>query len=478
MRYPVILRLVVSLFLLAALVSTATAQQLGSQVGGQSSNQGLGDFSLGTAPSQSRPTQSLDKIVAVVNDSVVLKSELDAAVAQVKQRNNSPIGQAPPNVLRSQVLDQLIMRQLQIQQADRDGIKVSQQELQQGLGRIAQRNGMNLQQFSQAVAQSGMNMSDLREHVREEIKISKVRQSEVMGKVSISDQDVDRYLQNQSLRFSRDHEYHLRQIELALPTDAETTTVGVARDRLETLRQQIASGQTRFADVARSVSDGPHAADGGDMGWVSGDELPDSFESALAELKSGQTSDVFRGPNGMYLIKLEDERGSSPQQEDQDKVMVTEAHIRHIILKPTEIRSDAQTRDLAQQIRQRLVAGDDFANLAREYSDDKGTANQGGDVGWIPLNRVSPETQRNIKSLSQGEISRIFQTDDGYEIIKLLGERQRDETQEAKRNKVRDTLGRKRASEQGDLWLRKLRDEAYVDIRLPNYQPTPGSPGS
>lgn len=478
MRYPVLLRLVISLFPLVALVSTAAAQQLDSQVGGQTGNPGLGSFSLGT-PNTSRQTQSLDKIVAVVNDSVILKSELDAAVAQLRQRNNNQFGQAPPNVLRSQVLDQLIMRQLQIQQANRDGIKVSQQELQQGLSRIAQRNGMNLQQFSQAVAQSGMNMSDLREHVREEIKISKVRQREVMGKVSISDQDVDRYLQNQSLRFSRNHEYHLRQIELDLPAEAESTTVGVARDRLETLRQQITSGQTSFAAAARSVSDGPAAANGGDRGWVAGNDLAESFESALAELKPGQISDVFRGPKGMYLIKLEDERGGSAKQpDDQDKVMVTEAHIRHIILKPTEIRSDAQTRDLAQQIRQRLLAGDDFASLARQYSDDKGTANQGGDVGWIPLNRVSPETQRNIKSLSKGEISRIFQTDDGYEIIKLLGERQRDETQEAKRNKVRETLGRKRASEQGDLWLRKLRDEAYVDIRLPNYQPTPGSPGS
>ncbi|MGB7754524.1 MAG: peptidylprolyl isomerase [Salinisphaera sp.] len=473
MKYAFALRPAIGLLIFILALPVAGAQQLGT-------SGGLDSFSLGGMSSQNRQPQSLDKIVAVVNSDVILKSELDAAVAQLKQRNAGQIGQMPPNVLRSQVLDQLIMRQLQIQKANEVGIKVSKAELQQGLSRIAQRNNMNLQQFTQAVAQSGMNMSDLRQHVREEIKISKVRQKEVMGKVSVSDQDVDRYLQNQSLRFSRDHQYHLRQIKLDLPAGSDSTTTGVVRDRLTTLRNQITSGKTSFADAARSVSQGQHAADGGDLGWMSGSSLPDSFDSALAGLSAGQISPVFRGPDGLYLLKLENERGGSNDQSGpaQKKVMVTEAHIRHIIVKPNEIRSDARTRKLAQQIRQRLLAGDDFAALARKYSDDKGTARQGGDVGWIPLNRLSPDTRRHIKKLHKGEISHIFQTHDGYEIIKLINRRERDETQQAKRNKARETLGRKLASEEGNLWLRKLRDEAYVDIRMPNYQPTPGTPGS
>lgn len=473
MKYPSALRPLAGLLVFVLALPVAGAQQLGT-------SGGLDSFSLGGMSSQSQQPQSLDKIVAVVNDDVILKSELDAALAQLKQRNASQIGQVPSNVLRSQVLDQLIMRQLQIQKANQDGVKISNAELQQGLSRIAQRNNMNLQQFTQAVAQSGMDMSDLRNHVRDEIKISKVRQKEVMGKVSVSDQDVDRYLQNQSLRFSRGHEYHLRQIKLDVPNGADSTTIGVVRDRLKNLRNQINAGKTSFADAARSVSQGSHAANGGDLGWVSGSTLPDSFDSALAGMTAGQISSVFRGPDGLYLLKLEDERGGSAAQSDDDqkKVMVTEAHIRHIIVKPNAIRSDARTRKLAQQIRQRLLAGDDFAALARKYSDDKATARQGGDVGWIPLNRLSPDTQRHIGNLDKGEVSHIFQTNDGYEIVKLIDRRQRDETQEAKRNKARETLGRKRASEQGNLWLRKLRDEAYVDIRMPNYQPTPGTPGS
>ena len=473
MKYPSLLRPAIGWLIFVLALPLASAQQLGA--GG-----GLDSFSLGGMSSQNQKPQSLDKIVAVVNNDVILESELDAAVAQVKQQNAAQIGQMPRNVLRSQVLDQLIMRQLQIQKANQDGIKVSKAELQQGLSRIAQRNNMNLQQFTQAVQQSGMSMADLRQHVREEIKISKVRQKEVMGKVSVSDQDVDRYLQNQSLRFSRNHQYHLRQIKLDVTGGSDSTAAGVVRDRLTTLRKQITSGKTSFADAARSVSQGPNAANGGDMGWVSGARLPDSFDSALAGLKPGQVSPVFRGPDGLYLLKLENERGGKNNASDthQKKVMVTEAHIRHIILKPNEIRSDARTRKLAQQIRQRLLAGADFAALARKYSDDTSTARQGGDVGWIPLNRLSPDTRRHIEKLHKGEISHIFQTHDGYEIIKLIARRQRDETQEARRNKAREALGRKRAREKGQLWLRKLRDEAYVDIRMPNYQPTPGTPGS
>lgn len=473
MKYISKLSLIFGLLSFLLALPVAGAQSLGF-------GSGLGNLSLGGSSSQNQQSQTLDKIVAVVNDDVILKSELDAAVAQLKQRDAGQIGQIPPNVLRSQVLDQLIMRKLQIQKADEDGIKVSKAELQQGLSRIAQRNNMTLQQFKQAVAQSGMSMSDLRQRVRDEIKVSKVRQKEVMQKVAVSDQDVNRYLQNQSLRVSRNHQYHLRQIKLNLPAGAKSTATGVVRDRLENLRQQITSGKTRFADAARKVSQGQHASDGGDLGWVSGSKLPDSFDSALAGLNKGQISSVFRGPDGFYLIKLEDERGNhnTSSGQNQNKVMVTEAHVRHIILQPNEIRSDARTRKLAQQIHQRLLAGDDFATLARKYSDDKSTARQGGDVGWVPIKRLPPDTQQHIANLHKGEISPIFQTQGGYEIIKLVNRRQRDETQEAERKKARQTLGRKRAGEKGDLWLRKLRAEAYVDIRMSNYQPTPGTPGS
>ncbi|MDA3922421.1 MAG: peptidylprolyl isomerase [Salinisphaera sp.] len=432
---------------------------------------GLTSFSLGQpAQSQSGP-RKLDQIVAVVNDDVILESELDTAVAQIRQRAGSQINRVPPNVLRSQVLDQLIMRQLQIERAKQDKIKVSPSQLQSGLARIAQRNNMNMQQFTQAVSASGMSMKSLRNQIRDEILVSKVRQKEVMDKVSISDADVDQYLKNQRLRFTQDHEYHIREIQIALPDGADSTTVGVARDQLKTLRQKIVSGDLTFAEAANNNSQAEDADNGGDMGWLKGAAVPDSFDSALSGMQTGDVSKVFRGDGGLYLIKLEGERGGNAAPE-QKKVMVHEVDVSHILLKPNEIRSDARTRKLAQQIHQRLLAGDDFASLARKYSDDKATANQGGDIGWVPVDQLPPDTRRQVSGLDKGGISRIFQTQDGYEIIKLVGRRDQDQTDQSKRNEARQTLGKQRASEEGNLWLRKLRDEAYVDIRMPDYQPT------
>lgn len=464
MRYPNTIRLV---FGLAALTLYLPAAQ--AQLGGG----GLDSFSLGQPSQQSRP-QQLDKIVAVVNDDVVLESELQAAVAQLRQHAGNQISGMPSNMLQSQVLNQLIMRKLQIEQAKKDKIQVKPAELKAGIARIAQRNGMSMQQFSQAVTSSGMDMSALKERIRDEILVSKVRQREVMQKVSISDDDVDRYLQNKNLQFSRNHEYHLREIRVDLSEGTDTTTEGVARDRLSALRKQIVSGQLGFEQAALDNSQADDADDGGDMGWVEGAGLPDAFDAVLANLNSGDLSRVFRGEKGLYLIKLEGERGGNSDSNNQ-KVMVKEVDVKHIILKPNQIRSDAQTQTLAQQVRQRLVAGDDFSALAKKYSDDKATANQGGDIGWVPTNRLPPDTRRQINSLSKGEISRIFQTQDGYEIIKLVDKRQRDQTKQAERTDARQALGKQRASEEGDLWLRKLRDEAYVDIRLPNYQPPDGA---
>jgi peptidyl-prolyl cis-trans isomerase SurA len=298
-----------------------------------------------------------------------------------------------------------------------------------------------------------------------------------MQQVSVSDADVERYLDNQSRRFARGHQYHLRQIRLDLPGQANATVTGVARDRLLQLRKKIIQGKLSFADAAHSVSEGAHAAAGGDLGWVSGAQLPDRFDSALAGLSSGQISPVFQGPKGLYLIKLEGERGGQKDPDHQHQVMVTEVHLRHLILKPNEIRNDARTRELVENLYKRLQAGGDFASLARQYSDDKATAQQGGDVGWIALKRIPSQTRQRIEGLHKGDISRILKTGDGYEIIKLLDRRHSDKTEQARRNKARQALGQKRAREKGKLWLHQLRDEAYIDIRMPDYKPTPGSPG-
>lgn len=320
----------------------------------------------------SQPDQSLDKIVAVVNNDVILKSELDSAVTLLLKQRGKDFKDEPKDVLRSQVLNELITRKLQLQAADRAGIKVSKAELRDALTRIAQQNHMSLQQFAQAVSRSGMNMSLLQQRVSDHIKIAKVRQKEVTQTVAVSNADVSHFLRNQS----------------------------------------------NFSDPKSS-----------------------------------------HGPtNG----------------KQQQKVMVREAHLRHIILKPNAIRGNTKTRALAREIRGKLLAGASFTALAQRYSDDKATSEQGGDVGWIPLERLSPETRKLIENLEPNQYSQIIPTRSGYEIIELLGWRDRNDTKESQRAKARQALGQKRAMEKGDIWLRQLRDEAYIDIRMPGYKPDAG----
>lgn len=362
MKHILLSGLVLSALPLSLLANAAHAQ------GGS-----LSDFSLLSPSSQQSAVggsspQSLDTIVAIAGDEPVLESELSNAVAQVRARAGGRINQIPPNVVRSQVLDQLIMTKLQLARARERNIQISDQEIDQGVSRIAEQNNMTMAQFNQAVnADPSMNMSQLREQVSEELMVSRLRREEVMSKVVVTDEDVDRYLQNQELR--------------------------------------------------------------------------------------GDTPDLDNGGQ---------------------RVLVDEIEARHILLKPNEIRDEERTLELARQIEQRLEAGDDFSALAREYSDDSATANQGGELGWVQPARLDPNSARQLAQLDNGDVSQIFRTREGFEIIKVEDRRQRDQTREAIRNKARVELGEQQSTEEGELWLRKLRDEAYVDIRMPGYQPTAG----
>lgn len=434
------------------------------------------DYSLSSSTPDTNTAgsaQSLDSIVAVVGDGVVLESELDQAVAQIKGRAGGRADRMPPNVLRSQVLDQLIMQRLQVQRAHERNIQISDQETDEGLQRIARQNNMDMQQFMRAVSADGMTMDQLRQQIREELLVSKLRRQEVMSKIAVSEEDVDRYLENQSLRKNEEREYRLRHILLPVPAGADANTVTQIHERADDLRSRIIDEGDDFADVAATQSRGEHAPQGGDMGWMQGSALPAGFTDAVSALAPGEVSPVFRDAGGFHLLELEDVRGGNIQDAER-KVMVDEVQASHILLKPNEIRDDQRTRKLARQIHARLEAGDDFAAVAREYSDDSATANQGGELGWIQPRQLGPATQRQISGLQAGDISPVFQTREGYEILQVSNRRERDQTREAMRQRVRRTLGEQKSVEEGELWLRKLRDEAYVDVRMPDYQPTSG----
>lgn len=427
-------------------------------------------FTLALPAAQAQP---VDGIVAVVNNGVILGSELTDAVRQARARMGDQAQSIPINALRSNILDQMILTQLQVDRAQQLGLKVDKQELVQHMTQLAQKTGMNLQQYLQALQKGGVSLADARERVGREILIQKLRTKEVLEKVVVTPQDVTRFLESRSLRDHNNREYRVRHIRIDIPLNADSAAVAQARERAEQLRQQINAGDTTFAAAAKAESDGDAASRGGDMGWIGDAVMPQSFTDIVPQLTPGQVSQVFRGNGAFNLIQLVDVRGSQNLAGGQ-KVMVDEIEARHIVLQPNALRNAARTQALAAELLERLDAGASFADLAKQYSDDKATASQGGDLGWIQAGMLGPKEAVQVAQMQAGSVSPVLQTHQGFVILKLEDRRQVDKTRDAIRKRARQVIGQRKAQEQGRRWLRKLRDEAYVDVRLPGYQRTDG----
>lgn len=411
----------------------------------------------------------LDEIVAVVNDGLILESEMEGAIAQVRQRAGTQINNVPDEVVQSQVLEQLILRELQMQRAQRAGLDVSDSELNQALGRMAAQNGMTTDQFMNSVRAEGLSVSAMREQLREQILIDKLKQREIAGRVVVTDEDVDRYLESESLRVQENREYRIRHILVSVSENASQSTIDAARDRVERLRER-AQEEDSFSELAVAHSDGQNALEGGDLGWLAGGFLPTLFSDIVPRLKPGEISEPFRGPSGFHLIQLADVRSTDGQQSTTEDTVVQEFKARHILLELNEIRNNERAQAEAGRLRRRVMAGDDFTQLARENSDDAGSANQGGELGWLQANSMSPPFAEQLRSLKPGETSKPFRTDSGWHVLQVQDTRQRDLSQERRRERARQALGRQKMQEESEIWLRKIRDEAFVDIRLDGYQ--------
>lgn len=414
--------------------------------------------------------QRLDRIVAVVGEGLVLESELAAATDRIRRRMGPEAEQIPPDVLRSQVLDQLIITRLQTQRAREAGLRVEDREVNETLRDIAAQNGMDLDAFLQNVRADGLQPRELRERVSEEILIGKLRQREVNGRIVITDEDVDRYLESESLRVQENREYRVRHLLISLPDGARPEQLRSAQRRIETLRERAVSGESSFADLAIAHSDGQKALEGGDLGWLPGGYLPSLFSEVIPQLEVGGISKPFRGASGYHLIKLENVRTAGREAGDVDQAIVEEVHARHILLQLNEIRDGERARTEAETLRERVLAGGDFAELARAHSDDPGSANKGGDLGWAPARAYNPAFAEQVRDLEIGEISEPFQSSEGWHIVEVLDRRTRDQTEERRRNRARQALARRKIEEEGETWLRRLRDEAYVEIRLDDYR--------
>lgn len=403
--------------------------------------------------------QPLDRIIAVVNDGVVLQSELDQAMELAQQQIRSRgLAMPPESALRPQVLERLLLVRLQTQRAAQAGIRVDDRELNEVLSNIARQNGMSLAQFAEELRRDGTDFLTVREQVRDEVLITRIRQREVESRVIVTEQDIDLFLASQPV--NPDLEYRLSHILVALPDGATAEQRAAARKRVEQLRRQIVDQGQDFAQVAIASSDGQQALSGGDLDWRRADALPTLFANAAAKLAEGAVSPVLEASSGYHLIRLAGVRGGDPRQQ------VTETRARHLLIQTNAVRNEDQARLLARDLHARLLKGEKIETLAAQYSDDPGSKNNGGDLGFQPPGVFVPEFQMQLDALDPGELSAPFRSQFGWHIAQLVERRTRDVTVEARRARAQAAILNRKATEEYEVWLRRLRDEAYIEYRL------------
>ncbi|HEX5513611.1 MAG TPA: peptidylprolyl isomerase [Gammaproteobacteria bacterium] len=401
--------------------------------------------------------QVLDRIVAVVNDDVVLQSELEQEVAtitaQLRQRN---IPMPDEQTLTRQVLERLIMQRLQLAVAERSGIRVDEATLNAAVQRIAEQNNLSLSQFRATLENEGFDYSTFRDNLRNEIILTRLHQRQAENRVNVSPQEIEEYLASQSA--GNTTEYLVGHILIAMPENASAEQIQRARQRAEEVHRLLVAGDN-LAQLAASYSDSPTALDGGSLGWRSQGELPTLFANQVPRLAVGETGPIVQSPSGFHLIQLLDRRSS-------DQAVITQTHARHILIRPNAVVSDQDARTRLETLRQRIQNGADFGELARANSDDKGSASQGGDLGWASPGTFVPSFEQAMAKLAPGQISEPFQSNFGWHIVQVLERRQRDATDELRRAKAAEAIRQRKSEEALEAWLRQLREEAYVDIRL------------
>ena len=417
----------------------------------------------GSARAQTRELATsgdmLDRVAAIVNDGVVLSSELDSQIDVVGERLRAQKMELPPqNVLRQQVLERLVLQEIQMQRANKDGIKVSDEMLNAAIEDVAKRNNLTLSQLPAALASQGIDYAAYRDDMRREITLSLLRQRDVLQHIVVTPREIDQYLDRQAHTPSERNEYNVSHILIAVPQDANQAQLEQASKRATDVYDRAKSGED-FAKLAVAYSNSQTALEGGALGWRKGSELPTFLADVVAKLKPGEVSEPLRTPTGFHIVRLNQVRG------EQQQMIVQQVHVRHILMKTNELADDATVRQKLTALRERIEKGEDFAGVAQITSEDPGSAANGGDLGWTPADAYVPEFNKVIEGLKEGEISEPFHTQFGWHIAQLLGRRQYDTTDEVKRRQAAEAIRASKADEETELWLRRLRDDAFVEYK-------------
>ena len=403
--------------------------------------------------------EELDRIVAVVDKDVVMESELDTRVEAIhRQLADRNINLPPENVLKKQVLEQLIVENIQLQLGKRGGIRIDDWALNDAINRIAERNQMTVEQFKKNLEADGLSFSQAREQIRREMIINRVRQRQVAQRIQVSEQEIDSFIESPEGQSQLQAEYRLGHILIATPDNPTPDQIKAAESEAKSIYGQIKKG-TNFQELAIAKSKGQNALNGGDLGWRKADQLPTLFANEASKMTKGQVSEPVRSPGGFHIFKLMDIRGD-------EKVVQEQVNVRHILVKPNEIRSDLEARMLAKNLYDRVQSGEEFSELAKAYSDDTASALNGGDMSWISPDSLVPEFRTVMLNIPEKTVSEPFRTTYGWHILEVLGKRKSDISNQVRRSRVRELLSNRKFEEELQVWLREVRDQAFVEIKL------------
>ncbi|MGE8497665.1 MAG: peptidylprolyl isomerase [Pseudomonas sp.] len=401
----------------------------------------------------------LNRVVAIVDSDVIMQSQLDARLREVQQTISKRGATLPPDdVLTQQVLERLIVENIQLQMGERSGIRITDEELNQAIGTIAQRNGMSIEQFRAALAQDGLSYVEARDQVRREMVISRVRQRRVAERIQVTDQEVKNFLASDLGKMQLSEEFRLANILIPVQEGASPEAIQAADRQAQNIYQQLQQGAD-FGQLAITSSASETALEGGEMGWRKAAQLPPPFDAMISALDVGQVTEPLRTPGGFIMLKLLEKRGGGTQVRD-------EVNVRHILIKPSEIRSDAESQRLAERLYQRIQAGEDFAELAKSFSEDPGSALNGGTLSWIDPEALVPEFREVMNNTPSGEVSKPFQSPFGWHVLEVMGRRATDSSEQFREQQAMNMLRNRKYEEELQAWLRQIRDEAYVETKI------------
>ncbi len=423
-------------------------------------------LSPGAAWAQTRDMSSsgvaLDRVIAIVNEGIVLQSQLDTQSALIADRLQTQGSQLPPaDVIRQQVLERLILQEIQVQRAGRIGVQVPDEMLNEALRDVAKRNNIDFEQMPRSLEQQGIDYPTYREEMRREIMLSMLRQRDVFPRIYVSPREVEQALERDASQTGVNTEYDVSHILLSLPESATIDEMSKVETLARDVHDRAAAGED-FGQLALAYSKSQSALERGKLGWRRMGQLPQFIGDLVMKMNSGDVSEPVRTPTGFHIVRLDGTRGG-----ENGPVIVEQLHARHVLMRPNEVQDDATTRQRLAAIRDRILAGEDFAALASVTSEDPGSASRGGDLGWSSPGSFDPAFEEVIARLQPDEISEPFRTQFGWHIVQLLGRRTYDQSDELRRQRVVTALRESKVDEETELWLRRLRDEAYVEIRNP-----------